>query len=348
MQRLNRLVAGLFRSRDRRVADAATTRRREIRLGIVGVALVVVCAAAAGILYVVPLGKKTYTAELSEAQSVKVGDDIRVAGIPVGKVESLELHPDRVRMRFTVDSDVFVGDRSTLDIRMLTIVGGNYVALFPAGEKPLGDKAIPMDRVRLPYSLVQTFQDAAQPLRQIDGDTLRRNLAALDTSIESAPDALRTTLNTLGTYVDALNRQRTQVTDAIAVADEYVTMYDGAKHDLGRLMVNVNQMETLLVDKRAELREGVRLLRAVIERIAAPAPTYDSALKPKLQQLSDALPQLEKLGGELEPVIGTMQSLQQKFAQLSGADDAVTVDQSGQTVGAPAARLCIPVPGKDC
>jgi phospholipid/cholesterol/gamma-HCH transport system substrate-binding protein len=47
-------------------------------------------------------------------------------------------------------------------------------------------------------------------------------------------------------------------------------------------------------------------------------------------------------------VIGTVRSLQQKFAQLSGADDAVTVDQSGQTVGAPAAHLCIPVPGKDC
>ncbi len=343
MQRLNPL-----RGRERRVADEAGKRRREIRMGIVGVALVVICAAAAGILYVVPFGKKTYAADLSEAQSVKVGDDIRVAGIPVGKVDSLDLRPDRVRMRFTVDSKVFVGDGSSLDIRMLTIIGGNYVALFPSGRNPLGDNAIPMDRVHLPYSLVQTFQDAAQPLNQIDGDTLRRNLAALDSSINAAPDALRTTLNTLGTYVDALNRQRTQVSNAIAVADEYVTMYDGAKHDLGRLMVNVNQMETLLVDKRAELREGVRLLRAVIERVAALAPTYDSALKPKLRQLSDALPRLEKLGGQLEPVIGSAQSLRSKFAQLSGTDGEVTVDQSGQTVTAPAARLCIPVPGKDC
>ncbi|NKY89065.1 MlaD family protein [Nocardia veterana] len=343
MQRLNP-----FR-RERRVADAATQRRREIRLGIVGVALVVVCAAAAGILYVVPFGKHTYTAELSEAQSVKVGDDIRVAGIPVGKVDALDLRPDRVRMRFTVDSKVFVGDQSTLDIRMLTIVGGNYVALFPAGSKPLGDKAIPMDRVHLPYSLVQTFQDAAQPLQQIDGDTLRRNLAALNTSIDSAPDALRTTLNTLGTYVDALNRQRTQVTNAIAVADEYVTMYDGAKHDLGRLMVNVNQLETLLIDKRAEVSEGVRLLRAVVERVAALAPVYGTTLEPKLRQLSEALPRLEKLGGELEPVIGTVQSLQAKFAQLGGTDAPVTVDASGQTVTVPpTTRVCIPVPGKDC
>ncbi|MBB5915014.1 phospholipid/cholesterol/gamma-HCH transport system substrate-binding protein [Nocardia transvalensis] len=330
------------------MVDETTTHRREIRYGIIGVVFVAVLAVAAGVLYVVPFGKKTYTAELSEAQSVKAGDDIRVAGVPVGSVKSLELKPDRVVMRFTVDSDVFVGDQSSMDVRMLTIVGGNYVALFPAGGKPLGDKAIPMDRVRLPYSLVQTFQDAARPLREIDGDTLRRNLAALDTSLEQAPDALRTTLGTLSTYVDALNRQRTQVTNAVAVADEYVTMYDGAKTDLGRLMDSVNLMETLVLDKRAELREGVRLLRVVVDRVAGLAPTWDSALKPKLQQLVDAVPQLQNLGDQLEPVLASVQSLQEKLSALT--DAGVTIDQSGQTVTAPAnqPRLCVPLPGKDC
>ncbi|MBF6171771.1 MCE family protein [Nocardia blacklockiae] len=349
--RLARLLPG-----ERAVADEATRHRREIRYGIVGVVLVAALAIAAGVLYVVPFGKKTYTAELAEAQSVKAGDDIRVAGIPVGTVESLELHPDRVLMRFTVDSEVFVGDESSLDVRMLTIVGGNYVALFPSGREPLGDKHIPVERVRLPYSLVQTFQDAAKPLRDVDGDTLRRNLAALDTSLEQAPDSLRTTLDTLGAYIDALNRQRTQVSNAVAVADEYVTMYDGAKTDLGRLMDNVNLMETLLLDKRAELREGVRLLRVVVDRVAGLAPTWDTALKPKLQQLFDALPQLENLGDQLEPVLGSVQSLQQKFAELSGG---VTVDHSDQVITPPAGvdplavtppapRVCVPVPGKDC
>ncbi|MGY2062732.1 MlaD family protein, partial [Nocardia gipuzkoensis] len=123
-----RWVSGLFG--DRRVVGEPEKRRREIRLGIAGVVLVAILAVGAGVLYVAPIGKKTYTADLAEAQSVKAGDDIRVAGISVGKVKSLELQPDRVIMRFTVDSKVFVGDQSTLDVRMLTVVGGNYVALF--------------------------------------------------------------------------------------------------------------------------------------------------------------------------------------------------------------------------
>ncbi|MCM6778140.1 MlaD family protein [Nocardia sp. CDC159] len=337
-----RWVSGLFG--ERRVVGEPEKVRREVRLGIVGVVLVAALAVAAGVLYVVPIGKKTYSADLAEAQSVQAGDDIRVAGISVGKVKSLELKPDRVVMRFTVDSSVFVGDRSTLDVRMLTVVGGHYVALFPSGTNPLGGQHIPMDRVRLPYSLVQTFQDAAEPLAKIDGDTLRRNLAALGNSVAQAPDTLRTTLDSLASFVDDLDRQHVMISKAIANADEYVTLYDTAKGSLGRLVQATNLMEDLVLSKRAELREGLRELNAVISKAAAIAPIYNE-IKPKLQPLFDAVPRMEELLNKLDPVIGSVQSLQQKLSQLAIPDDGVRVDQSGQTI---TARVCVPVPGRDC
>ncbi|MFC9897399.1 MlaD family protein [Nocardia sp. NPDC127579] len=332
---------------DRRVLDEAGKRRREVRLGLLGVLLLVLGMIAAGALYVVPFGKTTYTAELSEAQSVKTGDDVRLAGVSVGSVTGLELKPDRVVMSFTVDNDVFVGDQSSLDVRMLTVVGGHYVALFPAGDKPLGDTAIPADRVRLPYSLMQTFQDATTPLDRIDGATLRENLAALNRSVDSAPDALRTTLDTVGGYIDAIDRQRTQVSNAISVASEYVRLYDGAKSDLKRLMDNANQLETVLLAKRAEMREAVGLLNGVVQRLALLAPSWDETLKPKAQQLADALPRLDELGGRLDPMIASAHALTDKLRELVIPEGGLVIDQSGDTVPAPAG-LCVPLPGKEC
>lgn len=337
---------------DRPILDDAAKRRKEIRFGIFGAVLVALGMLAAAVLYAVPFGKTTYTAELSEAQSVKEGDDVRLAGVSVGSVESLELKPDRVVMEFTVKSDVFLGDQTSLDIRMLTVVGGHYVALFPAGNAPLGDKPIPADRVRLPYSLIQTFQDATTPLNELDGDTLRRNLAALDESLTSAPETLRTTLDTVGGYIDAIDRQRSQVSNAIAVADEYVTMYDGAKTDLGRLMDNVNLLETVLIDKRAELREAVALLNSVVQRLTALTPAWESTLKPRAQQLADALPRLEDMGGKLEPMIASTQQLSEKLRSLVIPEEGLVLDRSGQTVPAPSgldlSSVCVPLPGKEC
>ncbi|MFG2447517.1 MlaD family protein [Nocardia fluminea] len=339
MQPLKKL-AGMFAS-DRPIPDEAGKRARELRMGIIGLSLVVLFIIAAGVVYVVPLGKHTYTAELSEAQSVREGDDVRLAGISVGSVTSLELKPDKVLMQFTVNNDVFVGDQTSLDVRMLTVVGGHYVALYPAGSKPLGDKAIPADRIRLPYSLIETFQDATAPLAAVDGDTVRDNLAAVNSAITTSPEALRTTLDTVGKYVDMLDRQRSQVSKSIAVVDEYIAMYDDAKSDLGRLMDNVNLLEDLLLGKQAELAEAVRLLTSVVNRLAGLAPTYESSLKPQVQALADALPRLRELGGRLEPVIGTVGALQTKLSQLTTPEAGVVVDQSS-------ARVCVPLPGKAC
>ncbi|WP_446224694.1 MlaD family protein [Nocardia sp. IBHARD005] len=338
MQRLKlpRLFAG-----DRPIMDEATTRARELRLGIIGVTLVVLFIVTAGIVYVVPLGKHTYTAELSEAQSVREGDDVRLAGISVGSVTSLALKPDKVIMEFTVKSDVFVGDKTSLDIRMLTVVGGNYVALFPAGSAPLGEKAIPADRIRLPYSLIETFQDATKPLAEVDGDTVRKNLAAANSAIESSPDSLRTTLDVVGKYVDLFDRQRDQVSKSIAIVDEYISAYDGAKSDLGRLMDNVNVLEDLLLSKKAELAEAIRLLLAVVNRLAGLAPSWESTLKPQAQALADALPRMQELSGALEPIIGTVHDLQTRLSQLVTPEAGVVVDQS-------AVRVCVPLPGKAC
>ncbi|MFE3054941.1 MlaD family protein [Nocardia sp. NPDC059239] len=358
MQRMTlpRFSSGLGLKRDDRVVDDATKQKRHLHKGIIGAVLVVLGLTAAGALYVIPFGKHTYTAELSEAQSVKAGDDVRIAGISVGEVKSLELKPDKVVMRFTVKSDVFLGDQTSLDIRMLTIVGGHYVAVFPAGSKPLGSAAIPADRVRLPYSLIETFQDAAAPLSKIDGSTLNKNLAALGNSIDGSPDTLRTTLATVDTYVDALDKQRRQVSNAVAVADEYVRMYDGAKSDLGRLMDNANLLVTVLDDKHAEMAEAIRLLSDVLGRLGGAEPTW-SDLKPKL---TDAITQLEQLGQKFTPTLTAAQDLQKKLSDLVIPDGGVQIDQSQQTVALseqpvaqpqqPAAQpqVCIPVPGKDC
>lgn len=338
--KLPRFLNRLRLVRDDRVVDDGTRKKRELRLGLIGALLVALGLLAAGVLFVVPFGKHTYTAELSEAQSVKTGDDVRIAGISVGEVKSLELKPDRVVMRFTVNSDVFLGDQTSLDIRMLTIVGGHYVAVFPAGDKALGDKAIPADRVRLPYSLVETFQDAAAPLSKIDGSTLNRNLAALGNSLDGAPDSLRTTLQTVNTYVDALDRQRTQVSNAVAVADEYVTMYDGAKTDLGRLMDNANLLVTVLEDKHTEMAQAIRLLSDVVGRLGGAQPQWDASLEPKLL---DAITQLEQLGTKFTPTLDAAHGLQQKLSSLVIPDGGVSIDQSQQTV-----PVCVPLPGKDC
>ncbi|AHH19973.1 Mce family protein MceC [Nocardia nova SH22a] len=355
MQAVTRMRSRLVGARPGQPSESAL-RRRELRLGLLGLFAVVVVFAAAGVLYVVPPGQQHFSAVLSEAQSVRVGDDVRLAGIPVGKVGDLELRPDKVLMRFTVKSGIFLGDQTSLDVRMLTVVGGHYVAVVPAGTAPLGKGVIPAERVRLPYSLMQTFQDAEQPVRAVDGNTLRRNIDDMTSALESAPDSLRRTIDGIEQFVDVLDRQRSDVSKAIAITDEYMKSIDAARGHLHRLIDKVNLLETLLVDHRAELREAVRALDRVVNRIGGVAPSWNSTLNPLAQQLSAAAQQLMALGDKLGPLIDQVAELGRNLQPLVLPDGRVSVDQSNKSVdgtgvvdsAALADDVCVPVPGKAC
>ncbi|MEV4154374.1 MlaD family protein [Nocardia salmonicida] len=318
-------------------------RRRERNVGVLGIVVLVGALVAVGVLYAVPFGKRTYSALLPEAQSVRVGDDVRLAGLSVGSVTSLDLGDDHVEMRFTVSDEVFVGAQTSLDIRMLTIVGGHYVALTPAGTDPLRTP-IPADRVRLPYSLIQTFQDAVAPVRAVDGAQLRANLDALGRSMEQSPDAIRQTIDSIGSFIDALNRQRADVSAAVAIADEYFGAVATARGELGRLVEKLTLLETMLQDKRTEVRTAVEQLDRVVSRLAAVQPTWESTLKPMAGQLAAAADELIALGDQLEPVITSVHELTQRMSQLVPVPGEVVVDQSAATVDA----VCVPVAGRKC
>ncbi|WP_280336268.1 MlaD family protein [Nocardia wallacei] len=351
MQRVTRTVRRVLYGR-----DEISTRRREFGLGALGAVLVVLALLVTAAVYAIPFGRTTYTAELTEAETVKAGDDVRLAGISVGEVDELELRSDKVIMRFTVDDDVFVGSETTLDVRMLTLVGGHYVALFPAGTTPLGSRAIPADHVRLPYSLMETFQDAVDPVRGIDGGTLRENLTALADSLTQAPSSIREMLTGAEHLVDVLNRQRADVSKGIAVAQEYLGVVNLGKGQLRRMIEKITLLETLLGDKRAEVREAVQLLRSVFGRVAALQPSWETTLKPMARQLADAIDELESIGEKLSGLVDSVHGIGEHLTGLVLPDGRVQVGDPAATVvaeqpvdaGTLLGQICVPVPGKAC
>jgi phospholipid/cholesterol/gamma-HCH transport system substrate-binding protein len=326
--------------------DEAGQRAADLRWGILGIVAVVVVLLVFGLVHVVKVGVSTFTAELADASSVRVGDDVRVAGITVGDVTSLTLNPDRVEMTFTVDSDVFVGSHTSLEIRMLTVVGGHYVALIPAGTEPLGSATIPLEKVVLPYSLPEVFQDAIKPVREIDGNVLRKNFAVLGESIDKAPKSFDTLVTAVGDMVDILDKQNADVSRTLDIADEYLTSINANKEVLGRLVSSFNTLEGLVETYMAAVGSAGRNLDGVVSAVAPLGQAWDSTIKPMAQPLADALPKLDDLYGGLATLLDSVRGLGAQVRSLITPDGHATIDQSATAIVAP--QLCIPVPGRDC
>ncbi|WP_169815661.1 MlaD family protein [Nocardia inohanensis] len=340
MQRLTKPTA---RPRIRRASgpppDDATRRRLDIRWGVIGLVVVVAAAIGITVLSTVQTGVRDYSAFLTDAASLRTGDEVRVAGLTVGKVTALELKADRVLMRFTVDDAVFVGDRTTLDVRMLTIVGGHYLAVQPAGEEPLGDTTIPSDRVVLPYSLPRVFQDAVTPLRQIDGDVLRRSFGELAQAVETTPDGFRRMTTAVGTIVGIMDQQNAQVSKMLSVSDEYLTALARNKSVVGTLIARFRILETLVADNQAQVGESLANLATVLSQVAPLARLWTSDGAPAAQVVTDSIDALQQLADKLGALRDALTGVGAKLTALAGPED-----RSGQ---APPA-VCVPVPGRNC
>ena len=326
--------------------DDATRIRRDIRWGTIGLVALVVIATGVAVASTLQTGVNTYTAYLTDSAALRAGDDVRVAGVPSGTVKSLDLESDRVRMQFTVDRKVFVGDQTTLSVRMLTIVGGHYLAVLPAGTEALGSTPIPADRVVLPYSLPRLFQDAVQPVEELDGDVLRQNFGALTQAIEGSPDGFRRMTTAVDTIVGILDRQNAQVSQALAFSDEYLSALAANKAVVGKFIDRIRILETLVENNKLMVAESLANLAQVLSQVAPLARAWNTTLKDPAQPLSDSITKLDELAGKLGALLDSLKVFGTRLDTLVAADGTLTIDRSGQSITAP--PLCIPVPGRTC
>ena len=124
--------------------------RNPVVIGIAGIATIVLMLTAAFKAQDLPLigGGDTYTAAFTEAGGLKVNDEVRIAGVRVGKVQSIELDGDHVLVTFRVKTDSEFGTETGAAIKVKTILGAMYLALQPAGNGQL--EAVSYTHLTLP------------------------------------------------------------------------------------------------------------------------------------------------------------------------------------------------------
>src|SRR5512144_3398835 len=97
--------------------------RNPVIIGAVSLAVIAAFVLAAFKAEDLPLigGGDTYYAAFSEAGGLKANDEVRVAGVWVGKVQSVDLDGDHVKVTFRVDTTSEFGDETHAAIKVKTL-----------------------------------------------------------------------------------------------------------------------------------------------------------------------------------------------------------------------------------
>ncbi|HME47503.1 MlaD family protein, partial [Mycobacterium sp.] len=124
---------------------------------LAGLAVVLAGLIVAGAIFVVRdtvLKPKTISAYFPTATAIYPGDEVRVSGVKVGSIKSIQPQGTRVKMVMNVDRDVPIPADAKAVIVAANLVAARYVQLTPAYRSSgptMGDGAvIPIERTAVP------------------------------------------------------------------------------------------------------------------------------------------------------------------------------------------------------
>ncbi|MCL2534477.1 MAG: MCE family protein [Nocardiaceae bacterium] len=266
--------------------------------GALGIVVILLATMSAFFLDSLPIvgAANRYTAEFSEAAGLKPGNEVRVAGVKIGKVTDVDLAGDRVVVTFQT-KDAWVGDQTTASIQIKTILGQKYLALDPRGTEVLDPRTpIPLERTTSPYDVIDAFSDAATTLEQIDTTQLASSFEVLSQSFAGTPDEIRSSL------------------DGVARLSETVAKRD---QDLKTLFDATKQTSKILADRNDQF-----------EKILANGGTLLAELNNRQQAIGQLLTSTQTLSRELTGLVADNEAqITPALTQLQGVIDILNANQ---------------------
>jgi phospholipid/cholesterol/gamma-HCH transport system substrate-binding protein len=290
-------------------------------VGAVSLAVIAAMVLAAFRAEDLPLigGGDTYYAAFSEAGGLKVNDEVRVAGVRVGKVKKVDLAGDHVKVEFNVENGVRFGSDTRAEIKVKTLLGAMYLALDPAGSGQLEeDSEIPVERTSSPYDVVDAFSGLASTSERIDTAQLAKSLDTLAALMHNTPEEFQGALrgmSALSTNIAARDKQLNELLGNMRKVSGTLADRNG---DLIKLMKDGDQLFRALVARREAVHNLLAATSQLSQELTLLVKQTRADLRPALEHLDSVVDMLNKNQENLDNSLRLMAPFYRVFANTLG------------------------------
>ncbi len=246
-----------------------------------------------------------YQAEFGEIGGLKDGNEVRVAGVSIGNVNGIELKGDKVLVSFKLDKGSELGDQTTADIRVRTLLGAEFLALQPAGPNTLKKgSTIPLSRTDAPYNVVEAFEQLSEVAGAIDTDQLAsaletladiaaatpeefqgaiKGVSNLSSNLAARDEQINTLLKSLQKVSAAINSKDSELVTLFRDSDVLFRALADRRESIHQLLVSTQnisrELRALVKDTKADLNPALTRLAKVTDVLVRNKESLDEALR---------------------------------------------------------------------
>ncbi|TIC89326.1 MCE family protein [Nocardioides sp. GY 10113] len=295
--------------------------RNPVIVGAISIAVLALVVLAALRAQDLPLigGGDTYYAEFSEAGGLKVDDEVRISGVRVGRVDSVELAGDVVRVGFKIKSDADLGASTRAGIKVGTILGSMFLALEPAGSGELAEGAtIPTARTSSPYDVVDAFTGLAETSAKIDTDQLAEALTTLADLTRNTPEEFRAALKGVSELSTVVASRSEEINSLLKNVDRVSAVLDARDEDIVALMDDADVLFQALLARRQAIHDLLVSTADLSSELTSLVKETRADLKPALDHLESVVEVLNKNEDNLDNSLRLAAPFYKVFASTLG------------------------------
>jgi phospholipid/cholesterol/gamma-HCH transport system substrate-binding protein len=237
-----------------------------------------------------------FSATFSEASRLKSGQDVRIAGVPVGSVGSVTLNPDNtVNVAFDVDKRYQLYTSTRVMVRYENLVGDRYMEIASG----------PGELKKLPAGATIS-EENTQPALDLDAllGGLKPVLKGLDgAKVNEVSNAVIELLQGQGGAIQSLLSNTSSFSQRIADRDQLI----------GDVITNLNTVLGTVDEKGAQFNASVDELQKLITGLAENRDPIAGAIGPLASAENDLTEMLEASRRPLQGVIENARPLMQRM-----------------------------------
>jgi phospholipid/cholesterol/gamma-HCH transport system substrate-binding protein len=210
-------------------------------------ATALVGALIVGTLQAGPGGDRSFVATLTDASGLEKGEDVRVAGVSVGKVQDVEVAPDNtVRVTFGVSDSVSLTSGSQVAVRYKNLIGDHFLSLSqgPGGAQPLAEGAvIPVANTRPALDLDELYNGFAPLFEGLNPDEINQVSTSLVEVLQGQGGSIQDLLRSVGSFTGTLADRDRAIGDVVTNLNTVLGTLDTNSQQVGDL---VGKLQTLV------------------------------------------------------------------------------------------------------
>jgi phospholipid/cholesterol/gamma-HCH transport system substrate-binding protein len=289
-------------------------------------------------------------AYFDNSNGVFAGDDVRIRGVPVGKILKIEPQPLRSKISFSFDRKYQVPANAKAVILSPQLVTGRAIQLTPpyTGGPTMADGAvIPADRTAVPVewddlrAQLQRLTELLKPTQPGGVSTLGALINTAADNLRGQGSSIRDTIIKLSQTVSALGDHSNDIFTTFKNLSTLVTALHDSADLLERLNQNLAAVSSVLADDPSKVGQAAEDLNAVVADVQSFVADNREAVgttSDKLASISKAL--VESLD-DIKQTLHIGPTVLENFNNIfEPANGALTGALAGSNMANPLAFLC--------